>query len=235
VPALVFIHGGAWRSGNKNDYRFYCCRYAERGYVAVTVGYRFTQEAPFPAAVNDAKCAVRWLRANAQQYGVDADKIAVLGGSAGGHLSMMVGYSADMPELEGDGGHGGVSSRVQAVVNLYGPTDMTVEFAQDKPVVIEFLGGKQFSEAPELWAQASPMTYVTKDDPPTLILHGTTDDVVPVNQADLLAAKLAEIGVPYVYDRLEGWPHAMDVARDVNDRCLWFMDRFLALYVPLPK
>ena len=126
VPALVFIHGGGWEKGKKNDYRFYCIRYAQRGYVVATISYRLTGEAPFPAAVNDAKCAIRWLRANAEQYGADPEKIGVLGGSAGGHLSMMVGYSSDVLELEGDGGHEDVSSRVQAVVKLYGPTALTV-------------------------------------------------------------------------------------------------------------
>lgn len=235
VPALVFIHGGGWEGGKKNDYRLYCMRFAKHGYVVATISYRLSPEAPFPAAVNDAKCAVRWLRAHAKEYGADPDKIAVLGGSAGGHLSMMVGYSSDVPALEGDGGHSGVSSRVQAVVNLYGPTDLTVEFAHDKAPVINFLSGKQYAEAPELWAQASPLSYVTKDDPPTLILHGTVDDVVPIDQADQLAVKLAEVGVPYVYDRLDGWPHSMDIARPVNERCMWFIDRFLELYLPLPE
>ena len=91
------------------------------------------------------------------------------------------------------------------------------------------------SNSAKLWAKASPITYVTKDDPPTLILHGTTDDVVPIDQADRLAAMLADLNIPYVYDRLEGWPHSMDVAQPVNERCFWFIDRFLARYVPLPK
>lgn len=235
VPGLIFIHGGGWSSGDKSVYKIYCQRFAEKGYVAASIGYRLSKEAPFPAAVQDAKCAVRWLRANAELYSVDPDKIAVLGGSAGGHLSMMVGYVSDDSELEGEGGHADTSSVVQAVVNFYGPTDLTVPFAHDKDVVINFLSKKKYADAPELYTRASPLSYLTKDDPPTLILHGTTDDIVPIDQADKLAGKLAELDIPYVYDRLEGWPHSMDIAQPVNDRCMWFIDRFLAIYLPLPN
>lgn len=243
VPGLIFIHGGGWRSGKRNDYRFYCQRFAAKGYVVATITYRLTSRDkekntitnPFPAALHDAKAAVRWMRANAAKYHVDPDKIAVLGGSAGGHLSMMVGYSSDVPELEGNGGNPGVSSRVQAVVDLYGPSDLTKPLAQVSDLVLNFVDGKKYADAPEIYKTISPLTYVTKDDPPTLILHGTVDDVVQIEQSDLLAAKLKEVGVPYIYDRLPGWPHAMDIAAPVNDRCLWLMDRFLAKYVPLPK
>jgi len=235
VPGLIFIHGGGWRAGKRNDYRFYCQHFASKGYVAATVTYRLSQEAYFPAALFDVKAAVRYLRANAEKYGVDPNQIAVIGGSAGGYLSMMAGYTSDVPEFEGDGGNAGVSSRVQAVVNLYGPTDLTKPAAHENSVVVAFLEGKSYKQAPDLFKKASPLNYVTRDDPPTLILHGTVDDIVPIEQADLLAARLKELDVPYVYDRLPGWPHAMDVAAPVNERCVWFIDRFLAAYLPLPK
>ena len=227
APGLIFIHGGGWESGDRSDYKYYTVRYAKRGYVVATISYRFTQEAPFPAAVQDVKCAVRWMRANAAEYHVDPDRIAVLGGSAGGHLSMMIGYSSDVPELEGDGGHAGVSSRVQAVVNLYGPCSLDVPEARTIGVLERFIG-KTYAEAPELYTLASPLHHVTKDDPPTLILHGTIDDLVPIGQSDTLAKKLAEVGVPCVYDKYEGWPHTMDLSVDVNRRCQWFMNKFLA-------
>ena len=129
VPAILLIHGGGWKSGNRSIYRPYCIRLAERGYVAATVSYRFSGVAPYPAAVQDVKCAVRWMRANAAKLHVDPDRIAALGGSAGGHLSMMLGYSPNVAELEGDGGNPGVSSKIQAVINFYGPTDLTTPFA----------------------------------------------------------------------------------------------------------
>ena len=126
VPALLFIHGGAWKSGKRQDYHFYTAAYAKKGYVVATASYRLVGQAPFPAAVQDCKCAVRWLRANAKKYNIDPAQIAVIGGSAGGHLSMMLGYSDD-PGLEGDSGNKGVSSRVSAVVNIYGVYDMTTQ------------------------------------------------------------------------------------------------------------
>ena len=230
APGLIFIHGGGWQSGNRTDYTYYTVRFAKRGYVCATISYRFMQEAPFPAAVQDAKCAVRWMRANAAKYGINPDKLAVIGGSAGGHLSMMTGYSSDAPELEGDGGNPGVSSRVQAVVDLYGPCDLECEEARNVDVVKTFIG-KPYDEAPELYKKASPLTYVTKDDPPTLILQGTIDDLVPVWQSDRLAEKLKQAGVPYQYEKFEGWPHTMDIAVDVNKRCQWLMMKFFARYL----
>ena len=234
VPGLIFIHGGGWSGGDKEVYRLHASRYAQRGYVAVSIAYRLSGEAPFPAAVEDAKCAVRWMRSQGKCYGIDPDNIAVLGGSAGGHLAMMVGYSSDVPELEGDGGHRQVSSKPQVVVNLYGPSDLTAPIAQGSDVVHRFLGGKTYAEDPELYKKASPIFYLTGDDPPTLILHGTLDEVVPIAQSDALEAKLKVLEIPYTYDRLEGWPHTMDVAEPVFNRCVFFIDQFLAQHMPVP-
>ena len=233
-PAIIFIHGGGWKSGNREVYHYYCTKFAERGFVAATVSYRLTSVAPFPAAVQDVKCAVRWLRSNAERLGVDPTRIGVAGGSAGGHLSMMVGYSSDVPELEGTGGHSGTSSRVQAVVDLYGPTDLTTDFAKSKSLVIGFLGGGTFDQQPERYRLASPITHVTKDDPPTLILHGSIDSVVPIAQAELLAAKLKKTRVDFVFDRVDGWPHTMDLEAGVNRHCLAKMFEFFDKHLP-PK
>lgn len=231
VPGLVFIHGGGWSGGKRSDYHYYGVKFAERQYVVATITYRLSGEAPFPAAVQDAKCAVRWMRANANRLGVDPNKIAVVGGSAGGHLALMVGYTADRAELEGNGGHPDVSSRVQAVVDLYGPADLTTPIAGASRLVKVFLGGQEIDDAVENYRLASPIHQVTKDDPPTLVLHGTIDQVVSVKQSDRLVEKLTECGVPHRYDRLEGWPHAMDIAEDVNLRCqaqmLDFFDEYL--------
>jgi len=229
-PAIVFIHGGAWKSGKRGDLKYYCVKFAEKGYVTATASYRLVKEAPFPAAVEDVKCAVRWLRANAAAYRVDPNRIAVSGNSAGGHLALMVGYSDD-PALEGAGGNPGVSSRVCAVVDFYGPTDLTSEYARKQRLITDFLGGKTFEEAPEVFKQASPLCHLTKDDPPTLIFQGTLDNLVPVAQSDALAEKLKELGIDCVYERYEGWPHAMDVAEAVNRRCLHQMEQFFRKHV----
>ncbi len=229
-PVILFIHGGAWKGGKRGDMKFYCVKFAEKGFVTATASYRLTQEAPFPAAVEDVKCAVRWLRANAAAYQIDPNRIAVSGNSAGGHLALMVGYSDD-PSLEGAGGNPGVSSRVCAVVDFYGPTDLTTEYARKQNLVTDFLGGKTYEEAPEVYKQASPMCHLTKDDPPTLIFQGTIDSLVPVAQADALAAKLEELGIDHVYERYEGWPHAMDVAEAVNRRCVYQMEQFFTKHL----
>jgi len=234
VPAVILIHGGGWRSGDRKIYRYYCIKLAEKGYVTATMSYRLSKEAPYPAAVQDAKCAVRWLRANARKYHVDPDKIAMLGGSAGGHLAMMVGYSSGVKSLEGDGGNAGASSAVQAVIDFYGPVDLTADEAKKAGVVKDFMGGKEYAEAEAQYREASPITHLTKKAPPTLILHGTIDDTVPITQADLLAKRLKELGVPYEYERLEGWPHTMDLSEDVNRRCLWRVEQFLDRHLPVP-
>lgn len=227
LPAVIFIHGGAWKGGYRQMYHYYCTKLAEHGYIAATISYRLSGEAPFPAAVEDAKCAVRWLRANAEKLGIDPSRIAVAGGSAGGHLAMMVGYSSDVKDLEGTGRQGDVASRVQAVIELYGPTDLTTEFARSRGEVIGFLGNKTMDEEPERYKLASPISHVSKDDPPTLILHGSIDSTVPIEQAELLVEALKKNGVEHEYDRIEGWPHTMDLEADVNRHCLEKMFEFL--------
>ena len=226
TPGLIFVHGGGWKKGHRNDYRYYCIKFAEQGYVVATVSYRLVDVARFPAAVEDTKCAVRWMRSNSKELGVDPNRIAMIGGSAGGHLSMMVGYSSDQPELEGQGGHQKVSSRIQTVVNLYGPCDLTTPEAATTSTVINFLDDKKIEDSPEIYQQASPASHITTDDPPTLILHGTIDKIVPIVQSDQLDQQLTEHDIPHEYHRLEGWPHTMDLAAPVNEYCFAVMSNF---------
>jgi acetyl esterase/lipase len=167
------------------------------------------------------------MRANAAQYNVDPNKIASMGGSAGGHLAMMVGYSADVPELEGDCGWPGVSSAVQAVVDIYGPFNIAVAEAGEKGNVRRLLGGKTFEEAEDLYKLASPSTHLKAGAPPTLILHGTLDSLVPLDQSDQLSARLKELSIPYQYEKFEGYPHVMDVVKEVNWRVQWHTLKFL--------
>lgn len=220
-PAIVFIHGGGWRGGNRGAYRSAIREAAARGYVAATVTYRLTDpddsgkpSNPFPAAVHDVKCAVRWLRANADTYHVDPERIGATGGSAGGHLSLMLGVTDKSAGLEGDDHHTDQSSRVQAVVNVFGPTDLEHLAATSPgaaPIVAVFMNGKP-SEVPETYRTASPITYVTKDDPPMLTLHGTADKLVPPDQATRFDEKVKKIGGSHTLKLLDGQGHGFSGA-----------------------
>lgn len=233
APGLIFIHGGGWKKGDKADYAVYTVDYAKKGYVVASINYRMVSEALFPAAVEDAKCAVRWMRAHAEQYNIDPKRIVVLGGSAGGHLSMMVGYT-ERGEFEGTGGWAQEDSGVQAVVNFYGVPDLTGPLAGASPECTGFIGKPQ-SEAREVYAQASPLTHLTRDDPPTLSFHGTIDELVPVAETEKLHARLTELKIPNAFDKVVGWPHTMDLAADINAHCQYVLDRFLARYAPVPN
>lgn len=229
APVLIFIHGGGWRKGDKHDYLAYLLDYAKKGYVTATVAYRFSQEAHFSAAVLDVKCAVRWIRSHAAQYMIDPHKIAVIGGSAGGYLALMAGYTYGIPEFE-TGCNDTIPVKVQAVVDLYGPTDLTTPYAIKQKSPKQFLG-KSYDEDPALYLKASPKTYISADDPPTLIFQGTIDALVPYTQSDSLKIWLDRAGVPAEYHKLKGWPHTMDLVQKVNDYCQYYMDRFFKRYL----
>ena len=224
APLLLFIHGGGWKKGDKHDYLRYLIDYARKGYVTATVQYRFTNKVKFPAQLLDVKAAIRWLKKNADSYHINNKKVAVIGGSAGGHLAMMAGYTSGISEFSEED-ESPYSSKVQAVVDLYGPYDLTTEYAREQSSVTNFIG-KKYNEAPELFLKASPKTYITEDDPPTLIFQGTIDELVPFSQSDNLTKQLKETGVQVEYHKLEGWPHTMDLAVEVNEYCQFYMDRF---------
>jgi len=219
APALIFIHGGGWSKGKRSDYLPYLLDYAQKGYVTVTVSYRLSGVAHFPAAVQDVQAAVQWVRENSAAHMINPEKIALIGGSAGGHLAMMVGYADEKP-----------GGKVQAVVNLYGPTDLNTEYARNRGESLNFLG-ESYQERPDLYQAASPRSYISRDDPPTLIFHGTIDSLVPVSQSDSLHQWLDRVGVPNEYHRLKGWPHTMDLSTKVNNYCQYYMDAFLRLYL----
>lgn len=207
APAIVFIHGGGWRQGNKDAYHDMIRQAAERGYVAITVGYRFAPKHIFPAQVEDVKCAVRWLRAHADELKVDPNRVGATGDSAGGHLSMMLGTTEPSDGLEGNGGWDNQSSKVQAVVAYYGPTDFLAEYpAVTRPIIESFLGGKLDARREE-YRRASPVTYVSKDDAPTLIFQGTKDILVPYQQAFEMIDAFTKVGVPGRVEIMLGAAH----------------------------
>ncbi|MDN5210857.1 alpha/beta hydrolase [Fulvivirgaceae bacterium BMA12] len=225
APVMMFIHGGAWRTGKRSDYLPYLIDYAKKGFITVTVSYRLVKQAVFPAAVQDVNCAVKWIKTHGAAYGIDTEKIVLIGGSAGGHLAMMIGYGGDEAlfnqacTFEGD-------SKVSAVINLYGPTDLATPYAISTYQVKDFLN-TTFQDDPETYRQASPKTFISADDPPTLIFHGTIDSLVPVSQSDSLSSWLGKAGIPHDYHRLKGWPHTMDLSVKVNEYCQFYIDAFL--------
>jgi len=231
-PVLLFVHGGGWSGGKKEDYAFYNIHFAKLGYATASTQYRLTPDHTFPDQIHDVKCAIAWLREHDDDYGFDASRMVLIGGSAGGHLSLLAGYSQD-PDLE-CAAAGGVDTRVQGIVNLYGVVDNTTPVAQAARQVKRLIG-KPYAEAAETYALSSPITHLDKDDPPTLTFHGTIDELVPISQADTLHERLDELGVVNYYDRIEGWPHTMDLAKPINDRCRYIVERFLEKHLPLKE
>ena len=196
-PGLVIVHGGGWRGGDKGggQWRSIPLQYAAKGYICISVNYRLTGEAPFPACVEDVKCAVRWLRAKADEYGLDPSRIGAYGNSAGAHLAAMLGLVGPDARLEGDGPYQEQSSLVQAVCCSATPTDFSNWGGPGK----SFRGESTLLAGPaetlaDRKKQASPISYVSPNAPPFLIIHGTTDRTVPFSQGDGLAAALKKAG-----------------------------------------
>ena len=238
LPAIVYIHGGGWQGGSRDGYHKDIQEAAKRGYVAVTVSYRLTDpdehgkaRQPFPAQVEDVKCAVRWLRANAEKYHIDPNRIGATGGSAGGHLSLMLGVLGDSQKFEGGGGHPGVSSRVQAVVNYFGPTDLTHLYSSSKRVagILDVLLNGSPEQVGASYQEASPVTYVSKDTPPTLTLHGTADPIVPVDQATEFDAAMKKAGASHTLTLMEGEGHGFkkEADRKAREATFKFFDEHL--------
>jgi len=202
LPVIVWVHGGGWTNGDKT--RGPAFRFATRGYAVASINYRFSQHAIFPAQINDCKAAVRWLRANARKYGLDSDHIGAWGSSAGGHLVALLGTTAGHKELEGSGGNEDQSSHVQAVVDWFGPTDFLT--AGPKDTRINLIGGDPQANK-EKAAKASPITYVSKDAVPFLIMHGDQDKTVPISQSETFAQTLQKAGAGVTFVVVKGGHH----------------------------
>ena len=220
-PLVIWIHGGAWRGGSKDGGPRPAMQLLRRGYAVASINYRLSQHAPFPAQIEDCKAAVRFLRANAAKYGLDPDHFGVWGGSAGGHLVALLGTSGDVKELEGDGSNSGVSSRVQAVCDIFGPANLLTIAAQSGPDSTlrhdapdspeSLLLGGPILERKDAARRASPVTYITRDDPPFLILHGDRDTTVPVGQSRELHTALQKAGVDSSLMIIPGAGHGPEI------------------------
>jgi acetyl esterase/lipase len=183
-PVVIWLHGGGWIRGDKAN--CHAAPLVAKGYVAVSMNYRFLQHAEFPAQIEDCKAAVRWLRANAKKYNLDPERIGVMGASAGGHLAALLGTTGNVKALEGGLGNLEQSSRVQAVIDFFGPLRITKEKGNKSNV----------------------LSYVTKDACPFLIVHGDADKSVPIKQSEQLGEALMKAGVDVTLIPVKGAGHS---------------------------
>ena len=213
LPLIIWVHGGGWQNGSKEGCPPLRDGCTERGYAVASINYRLSGHAVFPAQIEDCKAAIRWLRAHAREFNLDPQRFGVWGSSAGGHLVALIGTSGDVKEFD-VGANLDQSSRVQAVCDYFGPTDLAVfvttpgyeSHARADAPEAKLIGGAVL-ENKEKAARANPMTYVTKDDPPFLIVHGDEDRTVPINQSQLLFAALKKTGVSAHFHTIHGAGH----------------------------
>jgi len=229
-PAVVLIHGGGFRAGNRESWLKVAYRLAENGYVAATVSYRLSPRHQYPAHLEDVKAAVRYLRANAARFRIDPSRIGASGGSAGGTLALLLGLTSDHAAFEGSGPNQDQSSEIQAIVNFYGATDFTKSYAPGASVdaaevLPMFLGGDLEHSRP-LHIQSSPLYWVTPDDPPVLTIHGTKDRFVGYDQAVALTERLGQAGVHAELLTLKDRDHGFGGFGDDLERALQAMTRF---------
>lgn len=218
-PVVVCIHGGAWQVGHRGMMHNTIRTLAQNGYVAATISYRLAPKFKFPSQVEDCKCAIRFLRSKVKDWNLDSERFVVLGESAGAHLALLVGLMPREVNLEGDGGCAECSSKVQAIVNYFGPTDFpsfiiptageaffqAVARKTSSDILKDFVGSSD-RDAP-IMKTVSPVTYIHKGDPPVLTFHGTYDILVPVQQARVLHEALNKAEVPNRLELLEGAGH----------------------------
>jgi pectinesterase len=226
LPAIVCIHGGGWGKGAKIHHRNVAQALAGEGYVTASIDYRLSGEAIFPAHIHDCKAAVRFLRANAKEFGIDADHIGAIGHSAGGHLAALLATSAGVAELDGDGGNAEFSSAIQAVVPMGGQTDFMSERNREKSASAaiwqQFLGGSQ-DEVPGTYRLASPLAHLDKNDPPAWLISGEKDD--PSTRGDSLRKKMDDFGIANGLTIIKDAPHPFTVKQ------VWF-DQMMDAAVP---
>ncbi len=228
-PLILIIHGGYWKTGDKAVHQFNAVEFVEMGYTAASVNYRLSADTKFPGNIEDVYDAIRFLTENAADYNIDPTRIATWGGSAGGHLSSFIGLSANTPDRDWNAGIDG--SAIKAVISMYGMHDLTLPIQREHPFTEQYIGAP-YEDAPDTYAEASPIHHADASDPPVLLIHGSIDGSVSVQNSDALAAELADLGVTHEYDRVEGWPHAMDLFSPIGERSLWFVRNFLMEHMP---
>lgn len=227
APGILLLHGGGWSGGDRTQLRGYGILLGRLGYACVASEYRLSGEATWPAQLHDSKAALRWMRANATRLGIDPSRIAVSGNSAGAHLSLMVAGTPNLPEFEGEGGNPGVDTSVAASVAIYAPVQLGGPAALSQ-AVSALMGPNPSASA---LAGASPLTHAKASFPPTLLLHGNADDLVPANASLDMYRALVKAGAPAELHIYAGQPHAFDAAPAFGRQCAAIMDLFLKRYV----
>jgi acetyl esterase/lipase len=239
LPLIIWVHGGGWQNGSKEGCPPLRNGYTQRGYAVASINYRLSGHAVFPAQIEDCKAAIRWLRAHAKQYNLDPQRFGVWGSSAGGHLVALLGTSGEVKAFD-VGPHLDQSSRVQAVCDYYGPTDFTVfvttpgyeSHARAEAPEGKLIGGAVL-ENKDKAARANPITYVSADDPPFLIVHGDKDPVVPINQSQLLFDALKKTGVSVHFHTIKGAAHGQGFGGpEIEPMVSAFFDRVLKAKTP---
>ena len=234
LPAIVCIHGGGWYKGERSSMANLAQALAAKGFVTATISYRLSGEAKFPAAIQDCKAAVRFLRANAEKFGIDASVIGVTGLSAGGHLAALLTTSGGVKTLEGDGGHADHSCAVQAGVAMGAQSDLEsarigeLSGKPDDPFYRPFLGDSQ-AKVPQTYALASPRHHLDKADPPLLFMTGELDD--PSTHADDTRADLEKLGIPTALTLIPQAPHAFLGQQKAFDTCVSASEAFFAKHL----
>lgn len=227
-PAVVLVHGGAWRQGDRTQLRGYGIRLGIEGYVGIAIEYRLTPEAPWPAQIHDVKAAIRWVRANADRLGIDARRIAIEGNSAGAHLALLAAGTVGHSGFEGEGGNPGTSTEVGAVIAVYPPVLFAAGQLVTGSVPLAALSDAADSEVARM---ASPLNHVGSDFPPTMLVHGTADDLVPAKGSLLFYEALIAARVPVELHMYAEQPHAFDAlpvfGRQVAAEMRLFLDRYL--------
>ncbi|HUF32809.1 MAG TPA: alpha/beta hydrolase [Acidimicrobiales bacterium] len=236
VPGVLLVHGGSWRTGDVTQLRGYGIMLGRAGYVCVATEYRLLGESPWPAQIHDVKAAIRWMRANAGDLGIDPERIVVEGNSAGAHLGLLAAGTPGHPGLEGDGGNAGVPTTVAAAIGVYAPTLLTHGERRRGGITLAALSEATSEDEAAL---ASPLTHVTPAFPPTMLIHGTDDDTVPVDATLVMYEALAEAGVACEVHLYAGQPHSFDAVPELGRQCaaemLLFLDRYVRDRVPAPN
>jgi acetyl esterase/lipase len=223
--SVLLVHGGGWSQGDRSQLRGFGILLGRIGYTCVATEYRLTGEAPWPAQIHDVKACLRWMKAQASDLAIDPTRIVVEGNSAGAHLSLMVAGTPNLPAFEGDGGNPGVDTSVAASIAIYPPTNFQGLLGD----AIKALFKGNDTEA--VRAAASPLTYAKPGHPPTLLIHGNKDTIVPPDHSTTMYEALDKAGVPVELHMYAGQPHAFDesprLGRQVADIMASFVERYV--------